>query len=82
MLTICFILSERLLPYLISLEFLALVFFSRAVLIFGEAYSDTFILLFFLIVSVSESVLGLVLYVLFVRVWGKDNISVLRLIKC
>jgi NADH:ubiquinone oxidoreductase subunit K len=56
------------------LEFLGLLLLIVILLHFTGSVLDRLIMLFFLVVVARESVLGLVLFVLFTRNWGKDYI--------
>nr|YP_009565387.1 NADH dehydrogenase subunit 4L [Encyrtus infelix]QBA96089.1 NADH dehydrogenase subunit 4L [Encyrtus infelix]QBA96102.1 NADH dehydrogenase subunit 4L [Encyrtus infelix] len=64
---------------LMSLEFMMLsllMFLNFLILIYG----DTFILMYFLIFVVCESVLGLSMLIIFIRGKGNDNMKFLNLI--
>jgi NADH:ubiquinone oxidoreductase subunit K len=57
----------NLLSYLLSLERASLYFFLIFVFFVQGSHSDSLIFLFYLAVMVVESVLGLILFVMFVR---------------
>jgi hypothetical protein len=60
--------------FLICLEFLGLVLLVSILIYLLVSAPDSLVILFFLVVVARESVLGLVLFVLFTRNWGKDYI--------
>nr|YP_004123102.1 NADH dehydrogenase subunit 4L [Hypsibius dujardini]CBY83895.1 NADH dehydogenase subunit 4L [Hypsibius dujardini] len=71
-----------LLPVLILLEFVMLLIFLLLNIYIGENGSqDSFLLLLFLVVVSSESVLGLVVFVMVSRQMSKDYISLFSVLK-
>jgi len=72
---------RQLLPFLLSLERASLYFFFILLFYQGGANSDALLLLLYLVVIAIESALGLVLFVMFVRYWGKDYIRWVRIVK-
>jgi len=70
-----------LLSYLLSLERAGLYFFYILILYFTGNHSDSLLFLCYLVVMAMESVLGLVLFVMFVRQWGKDYVGLLSITK-
>jgi len=57
----------QLLPFLLSLERAFLYFFFILLFYLGGRYSESLLVLFYLVVIAIESALGLVLFVMFVR---------------
>nr|ALO76552.1 NADH deshydrogenase subunit 4L [Aderidae sp. GENSP01] len=63
---------KHLLLMLLSLEFMVLSMYFMMYLYFGISSLDLFFLMVFLMFTVCESVLGLVILVLMVRMYGND----------
>lgn len=73
--------SDRLLPVLILLEFLGLCYFIGLAIELGGLHLQSLVLLIFLVVTARESVIGLVLFVLFCRQTRKDYVAVVFSLK-